>query len=212
MTNLRCKEHLTARTLDGTCNNLNIHWLGSRKSTYASMIPPQYSGCKFVNNKYINIIRKSYNGSPLPSTRNITTQLSKKKYRAEKTSLQKYTLNQLCVLLGQYYVHDMGNIERLTGFSCCTADNKQLRDEDRNSSCIPISVSNNDKWYAPHDVQCLSVVSSERKFNRCGAGQVRIHVCLPKVEIKMGRVNKNAHVSSTENISTRMCVLFGDLM
>ncbi|XP_018053795.1 PREDICTED: uncharacterized protein LOC108690807 [Atta colombica] len=105
------RASLTYRTSDGSCNNLQNLWWGSAMSTMQRFLPPEY-------HDDIQSIRRSKNGRPLPSARDVTSLIH------ENKDVPLASVTHMLMQWGQFVDHDLTATGQSRGFNgtvpqCC---------------------------------------------------------------------------------------------
>ncbi|XP_018314988.1 uncharacterized protein [Mycetomoellerius zeteki] len=108
----RCpRASLRYRTSDGSCNNLQNLWWGSAMSAIQRFLPPEY-------HDGVQSIRRSKNGRPLPSARDITSLIH------ENKDVPLASVTHMLMQWGQFVDHDLTATGQSRGFNgtvpqCC---------------------------------------------------------------------------------------------
>ncbi|XP_018358121.1 PREDICTED: uncharacterized protein LOC108757920, partial [Trachymyrmex cornetzi] len=105
------RASLKYRTSDGSCNNLQNLWWGSAMSTMQRFLPPEY-------HDGVQSIRRSKNGRPLPSARDITSLIH------ESKDVPLASVTHMLMQWGQFIDHDLTATGQSRGFNgtvpqCC---------------------------------------------------------------------------------------------
>ncbi|KAG1713990.1 Peroxidase [Nymphon striatum] len=131
------------RTISGMCNNLENPSWGSARSAFVRFIPPVYGD-------YVSDIKRSVDGSELPSPRIISFVCHQDISKSTPSS------SNILVAWGQMIDHDLtlGAIEhdsRSMPIECC----KNSPDR-RHPACLPISVPDDDPFYKYFNKKCMN--------------------------------------------------------
>ncbi|XP_043280345.1 peroxidase-like isoform X2 [Venturia canescens] len=155
---------LRFRTVDGSCNNLRELWWGSAMSTMVRFVPAAY-------HDGIQEIRRSVNGHPLPSPRDVSNIIH------EDRNVSLDTITHMLMQWGQFVDHDITATAQSTGFNgqfpqCCLNGGMGfLLPEFMHPDCLPIPVSPQDSYLGPLGVRCLEFVrSSPAPRENCAFG------------------------------------------
>ncbi|XP_055523825.1 uncharacterized protein LOC129717733 [Wyeomyia smithii] len=135
------------RTHDGTCNNRKKPRWGSAQMPFHRFLAPEYADG-------VDAIRRSINGSPLPSARFVSLVV-------HGTRQEEAPVTMMLALWGQLLDHDLtatAQPRSLNGSTprCCGGTN----DEALHPSCLPIKVPLDDPWLSPLGVRCLEFLRS----------------------------------------------------
>ncbi|XP_011686362.1 PREDICTED: uncharacterized protein LOC105449063 isoform X2 [Wasmannia auropunctata] len=150
----RCpRASLRYRTSDGSCNNLQNLWWGSAMSAMQRFLPPEYDDG-------IQSIRRSKNGRPLPSARDITSLIH------ENKDVPLASITHMLMQWGQFVDHDLTATGQSRGFNgtipqCCLQGGMGFQPpEFMHPECLPIAVNLRDSFYGPLGVRCLEFLRS----------------------------------------------------
>ncbi|XP_072760905.1 uncharacterized protein [Anoplolepis gracilipes] len=144
---------LRYRTSDGSCNNLQNLWWGSAMSAMQRFLPPEYDDG-------VQSIRRSKNGRPLPSARDITSVIHQSK------DIPLASVTHMLMQWGQFVDHDLTATGQSRGFNgsvpqCCLPRNAGFQPpEFMHPECLPIAVNQHDDFYGPLGVRCLEFLRS----------------------------------------------------
>ncbi|XP_070163431.1 uncharacterized protein [Polyergus mexicanus] len=144
---------LRYRTSDGSCNNLRNLWWGSAMSTMQRFLPPEYEDG-------VQAIRRSKNGRPLPSARDITNLIH------ESKDIPLASVTHMLMQWGQFVDHDLTATGQSRGFNgtvpqCCLPRGAGFQPpEFTHPECLPIAVNLRDSFYGPLGVRCLEFLRS----------------------------------------------------
>ncbi|XP_053698742.1 uncharacterized protein LOC128745689 [Sabethes cyaneus] len=135
------------RTHDGTCNNRKKPRWGSAQMPFHRFLAPEYADG-------VDVIRRSSNGSPLPSARFVSLVV-------HGTRQEEAPVTMMLALWGQLLDHDLtatAQPRSLNGSTprCCGGKN----DDALHPSCLPIKVPLDDPWLSPLGVRCLEFLRS----------------------------------------------------
>ncbi|XP_076381230.1 uncharacterized protein LOC117226264 [Megalopta genalis] len=141
------------RTSDGSCNNRQNLWWGSAMSPMNRFLPPVYGDG-------VQSVRKSIDGSPLPSARDVTRIIH------EDRDVPLASITHMLMQWGQFVDHDLTATGQSRGFNgsipqCCLNFGKGFQPaEFMHPECLPISVSAEDSFFGPLGVKCLEFLRS----------------------------------------------------
>ncbi|XP_029672350.1 uncharacterized protein LOC115240990 [Formica exsecta] len=144
---------LRYRTSDGSCNNLQNLWWGSAMSAMQRFLPPEYQDG-------VQTIRRSKNGRPLPSARDITNRIH------ESKDIPLASVTHMLMQWGQFVDHDLTATGQSRGFNgtvpqCCLPRGAGFQPpEFMHPECLPIAVNLRDSFYGPLGVRCLEFLRS----------------------------------------------------
>ncbi|KAG5346597.1 PERC peroxidase, partial [Acromyrmex charruanus] len=147
------RASLRYRTSDGSCNNLQNLWWGSAMSTMQRFLPPDY-------HDGVQSIRRSKNGRPLPSARDITSLIH------ENKDVPLASVTHMLMQWGQFVDHDLTATGQSRGFNgtvpqCCLQGGIGFQPpEFMHPECLPIAVNLRDNFYGPLGVRCLEFLRS----------------------------------------------------
>ncbi|XP_025074585.1 uncharacterized protein LOC105429244 [Pogonomyrmex barbatus] len=147
------RASLRYRTSDGSCNNLQNLWWGSAMSAMLRFLPPEYDDG-------VQSIRKSKNGRPLPSARDISNVIH------ENKDVPLASVTHMLMQWGQFVDHDLTATGQSRGFNgtvpqCCLQRGIGLQpSEFMHPECLPITVNPRDSFYGPLGVRCLEFLRS----------------------------------------------------
>ncbi|XP_058467480.1 uncharacterized protein LOC131440325 isoform X2 [Malaya genurostris] len=135
------------RTHDGTCNNRKKPRWGAAQMPFHRFLAPDYTDG-------VEGIRRSINGSPLPSARFVSLVV-------HGTRQEEAPVTMMLALWGQLLDHDLtatAQPRSLNGSTprCCGGQTI----EDSHPSCLPIKVPLDDPWLSPLGVRCLEFLRS----------------------------------------------------
>nr|XP_033336316.1 uncharacterized protein LOC117226264 [Megalopta genalis] len=168
------------RTSDGSCNNRQNLWWGSAMSPMNRFLPPVYGDG-------VQSVRKSIDGSPLPSARDVTRIIH------EDRDVPLASITHMLMQWGQFVDHDLTATGQSRGFNgsipqCCLNFGKGFQPaEFMHPECLPISVSAEDSFFGPLGVKCL-------EFLRSGPA--------PREDCKFGPREQLSQVTSYVDAST----------
>ncbi|XP_035217654.1 chorion peroxidase-like [Stegodyphus dumicola] len=139
------------RTSDGTCNNLRHPEWGKAFHTYVRVLPPRYSDG-------INEPRVSYDGGPLPSSREVSYRVSPSNNKPSRKVTVAFTL------WAQFLAYDLS----LTGVThagngdsiiCC---HPEIQKNPRllHPACMPIHIPDNDPFFRQFGITCMHFLRS----------------------------------------------------
>ncbi|KAL6441885.1 hypothetical protein ACFW04_002349 [Cataglyphis niger] len=171
---------LRYRTSDGSCNNLQNLWWGSAMSAMQRFLPSEY-------HDGVQNIRRSKNGRPLPSARDITNLIH------ESKDIPLASVTHMLMQWGQFVDHDVTATGQSRGFNgtvpqCCLPRGAGFQPpEFMHPECLPIAVNLRDSFYGPLGVRCL-------EFLRSGPA--------PKEDCKFGPREQLSQVTSYLDAST----------
>ncbi|XP_057659418.1 peroxidase-like [Diorhabda carinulata] len=150
--NARCyQKNIYARSVDGSCNNIDHPNWGTQFSVYDRLVPAKY-GRKFA-------LAHSKNGKPLPSARLISTTL----FLDETSPDPDLTIS--AVQYGQLVAHDLSEAFIVGDpLSCCTSTFQEK--DHMPSNCIPIKIPHDDPNYSIINATCLSMMRSQTNQER----------------------------------------------
>jgi len=170
-----CSSSAKYRSINGTCNNLNLTNLGAANTDYRRFTPPNYSDG-------IQTPRLASNGSSLPSARLVSVIV----FNNNDVPLSNNTL--ALMQFGQFINHDMELTPTFTysngsDITCCTSTGGTLNASQLYPACLPISIPTNDKFFnAPVYLRnCMNFVRS---------------VAGPRLDCSLGyadQLNSNTH-------------------
>lgn len=157
-------DHPKYRAIDGFGNNLkNPHW-GASKSPFKRFAPKAYDDG-------VHSIRRSVTGAELPNPRKIVQNVLLK---AEKVGKPKNLPNMLISLIVLYLTHDMAHqvpsetFSNGEGIRCCSSRNRDVLSPSlMHSSCLPISIADDDPFYRHGDIGCLNLHRSVLSSPKC---------------------------------------------
>ncbi|KAF2896233.1 hypothetical protein ILUMI_09939 [Ignelater luminosus] len=141
------------RTADGTCNNLKSPWRGASMLPMQRFLPPHF-------HDGIQAIRKSVTGRKLPSPRDISTRIHRDKNR------EMPTITLMFMQWGQFLDHDVISSVQARMFNrsvprCCQEGGRGLLPpEFTHPECLPITVSENDRFLSQFGIRCIEFVRS----------------------------------------------------
>ncbi|KYN35083.1 Chorion peroxidase, partial [Trachymyrmex septentrionalis] len=147
------RASLKYRTSDGSCNNLQNLWWGSAMSIMQRFLSPEY-------HDGVQSIRKSKNGRPLPSARDITSLIH------ENKDVPLASVTHMLMQWGQFIDHDLTATGQSKGFNgtvpqCCLQGGIGFQPpEFMHPECLPIAVNSRDNFYGPLGVRCLEFLRS----------------------------------------------------
>ncbi|XP_012535738.1 uncharacterized protein LOC105836333 isoform X3 [Monomorium pharaonis] len=147
------RASLRYRTSDGSCNNLQNPWWGSAMSAMQRFLPSEY-------HDGVQSIRRSKNGRPLPSARDITNLIH------ESKDVPLASITHMLMQWGQFIDHDLTATGQSRGFNgtipqCCLQRGTGFQPpEFMHPDCLPIAVNPSDKFYSPLGVRCLEFLRS----------------------------------------------------
>ncbi|XP_078034231.1 uncharacterized protein LOC144468548 [Augochlora pura] len=168
------------RTSDGSCNNRQNLWWGSAMSPMNRFLPPVYGDG-------VQSVRRSIDGSPLPSARDVTRIIH------EDRDVPLASITHMLMQWGQFVDHDLTATGQSRGFNgtipqCCLNFGKGFQPaEFMHPECLPISVSVDDSFFGPLGVRCL-------EFLRSGSA--------PREDCKFGPREQLSQVTSYLDAST----------
>ncbi|XP_039301843.1 uncharacterized protein LOC105195032 isoform X2 [Solenopsis invicta] len=147
------RASLRYRTSDGSCNNLQNLWWGSAMSAMQRLLPPEY-------HDGVQSVRRSKNGRPLPSARDITSTIH------ENKDVPLASITHMLMQWGQFVDHDLTATGQSRGFNgtipqCCLKGGIGFQPpEFMHPDCLPIAVNLRDNFYGPLGVRCLEFLRS----------------------------------------------------
>jgi len=143
-----CKETSKYRTIDGSCNNMNITSWGKANTPLQRLLPSEYED---------GLATPRTTG--LPSARVLSTSLTSTQDKPD----EKYTL--MLMQWGQFVDHDITHTPTVkgtkeVGIICCGKDGKVLPKRRRHRDCFPIEIADNDSFYSKFKQTCMELVRS----------------------------------------------------
>lgn len=141
------------RSINGMCNNLqHPHW-GAAHNTFRRLMAPSYADG-------VSAMRVSINGSPLPSTRQVSAHLHK------DFNLHDHAVTMMLVAWGQVIDHDITFTAELHPEEkdangrpkmpdCC--NDRSLKDDPQ---CVPIDIPSGDSFYSLYSQKCMNMLRS----------------------------------------------------
>ncbi|KAL0130187.1 hypothetical protein PUN28_002048 [Cardiocondyla obscurior] len=147
------RASLRYRTSDGSCNNLQHLWWGSAMSAMRRFLAPEYDDG-------VQSVRRSKNGKPLPSAREITNLIH------ENKNVPLASITHMLMQWGQFVDHDLTATGQSRGFNgtipqCCLPGGVGFQPpEFMHPECLPIAVNLRDNFYGPLGVRCLEFLRS----------------------------------------------------
>ncbi|XP_046610472.1 uncharacterized protein LOC124300423 isoform X1 [Neodiprion virginianus] len=155
---------LRYRTSDGSCNNPNELWWGSAMSAMQRLLNAAYDDG-------IQSIRRSTNGTLLPSAREISS------FIHQDHDIPLASVTHMLMQWGQFVDHDVTATGQGRAFNgtvpqCCLNGGGSFQPPDfMHPECLPIPVPATDRFYGPLGVRCLEFVrSGPAPREDCGFG------------------------------------------
>nr|CAJ2313429.1 Peroxidase [Metisa plana] len=140
-----CSYDSKYRTSDGSCNNLQHPYWGSKETPYERLVAYNYGDD-------IHALPKAKSGKPLPNARLISQSV----FRDKHVEDNKRTLAHMS--FGAVIAHDQslaaGTSHISSGKKCCV-DGKLGEDSSNSDKCAPIMIEDEDEVYAPAGIECL---------------------------------------------------------
>ncbi|KAJ8880166.1 hypothetical protein PR048_016632 [Dryococelus australis] len=152
-----CESVSKFRSVDGACNNPSQQSWGKALTGYQRLIFPHYGDG-------IQEPRRPVHGRALPSARKVTTLVTKE--GDDLDSSKTLAVMQWAQFVEHDLVFTPASKMVTTGDSimCCRQDGSHLPPRYIHPSCLPISIPNNDPFYAQSRVQCMNYVRSVSAF------------------------------------------------
>ena len=148
---INCDVNFPYRTLDGSCNNLGVNWMGKAKTPYKRILRAAYADG-------ISEPRVSKDGSELPNARDLTCGLHSEKYEIEPF------INHIFMQWGQWINHD------ITSFAVSTEEEQDIKPCtkcERTIKCLPIQITSNFTCNCIQQMshKCIEFTRSTATFN-----------------------------------------------
>jgi peroxidase len=138
---MHCDPNSPYRTIDASCNNLrNPNW-GKSFTCHRRLLPPDYADG-------IEVPRVAHDGSDLPNTRILSSQL------LPDIPIADNKLTSMTMAFGQFIVHDIARTVFFgTDVQCCPSS------EAKHPECLPIEpLLPSDFLYQAYNQTCLNFV------------------------------------------------------
>ncbi|KAG8176700.1 hypothetical protein JTE90_003836 [Oedothorax gibbosus] len=139
-----CDASAKYRTADGTCNNLARPEWGSVGHCLRRILPPRYVGASGF--------RESVSGGPLPGARKLSLNVH------AHLSRPRRDLSHMFMFFGQFVDHEITQApisvitDDIDPIKCCEPG------ADQHPQCIPISVGEDDPFFAQFGTTCINMV------------------------------------------------------
>ncbi|XP_055633524.1 uncharacterized protein LOC129773887 [Toxorhynchites rutilus septentrionalis] len=134
------------RTHDGTCNNRKRPRWGAAQMPFHRFLAPEYTDG-------VEGIRRSANGSPLPSARFVSLVV-------HGARQEEAPITMMLALWGQLLDHDLTATAQPRSLNGSTPRCCGENDDSLHPSCLPIKVPLDDPWLSPLGVRCLEFLRS----------------------------------------------------
>lgn len=141
------------RTMDGTCNNIDMPEWGAAYRPFARFLPPDYSDG-------IESLRVSVRGGDLPNPRKTSATIHRSLNRPS------FRITMMVMQWGQFLDHDITATAQSRGFNhsvpkCCNEhEGIPLPEVFRHPDCLPILIPSTDPFYSQWNHTCMEFVRS----------------------------------------------------
>jgi len=146
-----CEKKARYRTIDGSCNNIELPVMGRARTPYARILKPDYGDG-------IETVKQSHSGKDLPNARRITRTLMTTEGHQDGDGIHP-RLNQLFQAMGQFIAHNglktSNRNAKESGIKNCCKEKEPSRE--RKMTCLEIDILDPDDPFRLDNRDCLDI-------------------------------------------------------